>query len=62
MSEDELEKIKLECNHSGSAKRIRAGRKHAIRQLTKEKPLWLKQLRGYKAGKSSRKLKCDMNR
>jgi hypothetical protein len=51
MDNDLPDEIKLEADHSGSAKRIRAGRKHMLmvlggaRDRQNKQPLWLRQLR-----------------
>lgn len=55
MSElDELEEFNLEATHTGSAKRIRKGKKH-FKEIINNLPKWRMQLRGYKAGQNSGK-------
>jgi hypothetical protein len=43
VSDDDLEEINLAADHTGSARRIRAGRKNALRVLQRM-PLWKRQL------------------
>lgn len=43
---NDLEEIKLECDHTGSAKRIRVGKRRA-KAIFNSMPKWKKQLIGY---------------
>lgn len=54
---DDLEEIKLECDHAGShANRVRYGRKNMrYKVIGTNIPKWRLQLRGYRAGKGPRR-------